>query len=217
MALFFFFFLLDICQQYSVNDILSFIQQNCFLLHWKCQIVYQILTISTKFYFITLFEKKHCWNSSYSCENLWRTCSIRSNMQRLVSTIKKWRFRLQQQRQWETTDKLWRCRIECITGRRFNSNPKTIHRSNWSWPNNYFRTFACHWKDPERRKIGVVLIERKASKGEKHSWNFARSVQKKVIFASSCYWRWKMDLFPQSPAQKIIGRPWPTINITTCI
>ena len=44
-------------------------------------------------------------------------------------------------------------------------------------------------------------------------WNFARTIQKKVILASYRYWEWKVDFFLKSQAQKIMGRPRRTIHI----
>ena len=55
-------------------------------------------------------KENRCWKSSYSCESLWWTCFIRKNVQILVE--------------------IWRCRIAGIAGRRFNSNLKTIGKSN---------------------------------------------------------------------------------------
>ena len=49
----------------------------------------------------------------------------------------------------------------------------------------------------------------KNAKTQKHTWHFARSVQKEVVFAS---W-WKVDLFCESQRQKIMGRPGHTIHI----
>ena len=64
--------------------------------------------------------------------------------------------------------------------------------------------------------MGVVRIKRNRHlKAKNHLWNFVRSFQKRVIFVSHCYWRWQVDLFRQSEAQKIMGRPRPTINVTT--
>ena len=78
------------------------------------------------------------------------------------------------------------------------------------------RCFTCHCKDSERRKMGAVRIKIKRHwRANNHLWNFVSSFQKKVIFASHCYWRWKVELFRQSQAQKSMGRPWPTINIIT--
>ena len=58
------------------------------------------------------------------------------------------------------------------------------------------KKFTFHWKDPERREMGGLRIERKRhqdnQKVKKNLWNFAWSVQKKVIFGSNCYWRWKV-------------------------
>ena len=88
----------------------------------------------------------------YPCENLWWTCSIRNNMQRLVSTIQEWWSRPQQQRPWKTTKRIWRCRIVCIAGRRFKSNPTTIGKIIGSWTGNYFQTLTCHWKNLQQRK-----------------------------------------------------------------
>ena len=137
-------------------------------------------------------------------------------MQRLVSTFQKWWFRLQQQRLWKTTEKIWSCGIAGIAGRRFNLNPKTISKSIGSWPGNYFQTLICHWKQPEERKMGAIRIKRKRHwKAKNYLWNFVWSFQKKVIFASHCYWRWKVDLFRQSQTQKIMGRPWSTIITTS--
>ena len=91
--------------------------------------------------------------------------------------------------------KIWRCRIADIAGRKFNS------------------TQTIHWKDPEKTKMGAVRIKRKRHwKAKNHFWNVVWSFQKKVIFASHCYWRWKVDLFRQSQAQKIVGGSGPTIN-----
>ena len=142
-------------------------------------------------------KENRCRKSSYFCESLWWTCFIRNNV--LVSTVQKWWFRPQQQRPWETTGKIWRCRIASIAGRIFNPNPKTISKSIGSQPGNYFQMLTCHWKDRERRKIGAVRIKRKRHwKAKNHLWNFVWSFQKRIIFASHCYWRWKVDLFWQS-------------------
>ena len=94
-------------------------------------------------------------------------------MQRLFSTFQKWWFWPQQQRPWKTTEKIWRCRIAGIAGQRFNSNPKTFRKSIGRRPGNYFQTLRCHWRDPGRRKTGVVRIKRKRRwKAKNHLWNF---------------------------------------------
>ena len=158
------------------------------------------------------FKENRCWQSLFSCESLWWTCFITNDVQRLVSTFWRWWFRPQQQRTWKTTEKIWRCRTAGIAGRRFNSNPKNIG----SWPGNYFHTLSCYWKDPEWRKIGAVRIKKKRHwKAKNDLWNFVWSFQKKVIFASHCYWRWKVDLFRQSQVREIMGRTRLTINIIT--
>ena len=120
----------------------------------------------------------------------------------LVSTFSKWWFRPQQQRPWKTTEKNWRCRIAGIAGRRFDSNPTKIGESIGRWPGNYFQ-MLCHWKDPKRRKIGVVRIKRKRHwKAKNHLWNFVWSFQKKFIFVSNCYWRWKWIYFDNPKRKK---------------
>ena len=41
----------------------------------------------------------------------------------------------------------------------------------------------------------------------------SNTIQKKVILASYRYWRWKVDFFLESQAQKIMGKPRRTIHI----
>ena len=56
--------------------------------------------------------------------------------------------------------------------------------------------------------MGATWIERETDReAQKHMWNFARTIQKKVILAPYRYWRWKVDFFWESQAQKIMGRP----------
>ena len=93
----------------------------------------------------------------YSCESLWWVCFIRNNEQRLVSAFQKWWFRPLQQRPWKTTEKIWRCRIAGIAGRRFNSYPKTIVKSIGSWPGNYFQALTCHWKYPHGENFMAIF------------------------------------------------------------
>ena len=50
-------------------------------------------------------------------------------------------------------------------------------------------------------------------KKRKNMWHFAHSVQKEVLFASYSYIWWKEDLFCESQAQKIMGRPGRIIHI----
>ena len=51
-------------------------------------------------------------------------------------------------------------------------------------------------------------IERETDgEAQKHMWNFARIIQKKVILASYRYWGWKVDFFWESQAQKIMSKP----------
>ena len=47
----------------------------------------------------------------------------------------------------------------------------------------------------------------------KTTWQFTRSVQSEVIFASYSYREWKVNLFWKTQAQKIMGRPMRTIHI----
>ena len=62
--------------------------------------------------------------------------------------------------------------------------------------------------------MGTTWIERETDgEAQKHMWNFARTIQKKVILASYRYWRWKVDFFWESQAQKIMGKPRRTIHI----
>ena len=127
-------------------------------------------SFARSFTLLFYFKENRCWKSSYSCGSLWWRCFIRNNVQKPVSTFQKWWFRPQQQRPWKSTEKIWRCRIACIAGWRFNSNSKTIGKSIGSWSGNYFQTLTCHWKDPERRKIGAVRIKRKRHlKAKNHS------------------------------------------------
>ena len=93
---------------------------------------------------------------------------------------------------------------------------RLVGKSIGSRPRNYFQTLTCHWKDAERRKTSAVRVKRKRHwKAKNHLWNFVWSFQKKVIFASHCCWRWKVDLFRQSQTQEIMCRPRPTIITTS--
>ena len=135
-------------------------------------------------------------------------------MQRLVSTFQKWWFRPQQQRPSKNSKKIVRCRIAGIARRRFNSNPKTIGQSIGSWPGKYFQTLTCHWKDPKRRKMGAVRIKRNIERRNNTCKILFDRFKRKVIFASHCYWRWKVDLFRHSQAQKTMAGPRLTMNFT---
>ena len=50
-------------------------------------------------------------------------------------------------------------------------------------------------------------------KNTKHIWHFSCSVQMKVGFESYSYKEWKGDLFWESQAQEIMGRPRRVIHI----
>ena len=83
-----------------------------------------------------------------------------------------------------------------------------------SHSSSHFKTFKSSRIHSKARKLGSTRTQAERRwKAVLHVGNAAGTPPKEVIFASDCYWWWKMDPLRQPQAQKIICETRPTSQI----
>ena len=221
-AVYWLFFLLDICTRYSVNSIPCFKQKHCFLSHWKCRILCQILIISTKSYSIILFQRKpllkvivYLWNFMVNMLYQKQRAEISFDVSKVVNltsvtkTVENYRkiLKMQNCRHFWTKIQI-KPRSRSLENRFYvsmiissNQTLKRLAKAlTRSWSGIYFQTLRCHWKWVTN-ELKERDIERRKTTCEILFDRF-----KRVIFESHHYWPWKVDLNFKLSNQKLSTR-----------
>ena len=196
------------------NDLIEKCLHSIVLLCLIWRNLYQIRIFADSINFLFSFEENCCGIIPITWRSLWWTCSIAKNVCTMVSAFQNWRFQCCRQRTRKTAQKVRRRGIASIAEWMIHKH-KNNSQSNWALVNKLFPIAYERWERFRKSSDGCHMNWTRDRNGEaqKYMWNFARTIQKKVILASYRYWGWKVDVFWKSQGQKIMSRPRRTIHI----
>ena len=137
-----------------------------------------------------------------------------ANVPKVVYTIWKWWFWLGRRKTSWAAKKVIRWRNDSITWWKLLPNTRRARRIFGSDSSSHLKTFKSSRIHSKARKLGSTWTQAERRwKTVLHVRNATGTPQKEVIFATDCYWWWKMDPLRQPQAQKVICETQPTSQI----
>lgn len=164
---------------------------------------------------VLLFLFKQKKNASVSHHIIVETFSdnvpIQEGLCEFVCTIRKWRFQLERQRMPRLTEKIWRCWIASIGGRREYANSTTDDREVKCWLPNHSWSSACHRKAGKwiPHQVNNRQMEKQKTMCEILLSRHERLYLHQIIMTE--YEKWILYIEPKM--QNIVC--WPRITINT--
>ena len=144
------------------------------------------------------FHKNHCRNSSYSCESLWWTCSTETTRRDWFRRFKSGDFNLSNKDRGKPPKKFEDAELQALLDEDSTRTLKKLATALGVDQGTIFRLLHTIRMIQEEGKLVPYELKERDIERRKTTCEILLDRFKRVIFASHCYWRWKVDVFRQS-------------------